>query len=253
MKKYLISLDRDHERRKLFFSQPDTSDFYLFSAINTMQETEEALEALFDVKSFEQRYGRKATKGEIGCTLSHLAIYQKILADESIKDEDYALVCEDDALFSHHFQTKLTALLPYCDTDFIWIGQSKIADFNDGELELNYPIGPRFLSQKIVDTELLYGLPYKPYFAGTVAYLVRKQAVKKILSFAKLPFWLADDYVLFQEEMGLVATTVRPLLVIENPETISNLSQFRAEKYHNFGMKLVKYPLKKLFAIKRNI
>lgn len=253
MYKYLLSLEKDYFRRELFFAQPNTSDFNLFSAINTMQETDESLQVLFDFNLFEQRYGRKATKGEIGCTLSHLAIYQRILVDENIKDEDYVLVCEDDVLFADHFQANLDALLPYCEADFIWVGQSKIADFNDSELEINYPIAPSFLCQKIKKTNLIYGLPYNPYFAGTVAYLVRKQAVKKILNFATLPFWLADDYILFQEKFGLVAAAIRPLLAIENPKTISNLSQSRAEKYNNFWMKLVKYPLKKVLAIKRNI
>ena len=42
MKKYLISLEKDVKRRELFFAQPDTSDFEIFRAINTMalEETE---------------------------------------------------------------------------------------------------------------------------------------------------------------------------------------------------------------------
>ena len=38
MNKYLISLDKDVQRRELFFAQPDTADFVVFSAINTMQK-----------------------------------------------------------------------------------------------------------------------------------------------------------------------------------------------------------------------
>ena len=38
MNKYLISLDKDVQRRELFFAQPDTADFAVFSAINTMQK-----------------------------------------------------------------------------------------------------------------------------------------------------------------------------------------------------------------------
>lgn len=38
MNKYLISLDKDVQRRELFFAQPDTVDFVVFSAINTMQK-----------------------------------------------------------------------------------------------------------------------------------------------------------------------------------------------------------------------
>ena len=39
MNKYLISLDKDVQRRELFFAQPDTEDFVVFSAINTMQKS----------------------------------------------------------------------------------------------------------------------------------------------------------------------------------------------------------------------
>ena len=38
LKKYLISLDKDIQRRELFFSQKNTEDFQVFSAINTMQK-----------------------------------------------------------------------------------------------------------------------------------------------------------------------------------------------------------------------
>ena len=42
MKKYLISLDKDNHRRELFFAQPDTADFSVFSAFNTMNEDEQS-------------------------------------------------------------------------------------------------------------------------------------------------------------------------------------------------------------------
>ena len=111
MNKYFISLDKDSQRRELFFSQNDTSDFRVFSAINTMQREWDELAEQFDLSAFEQHYGRKVTKGEIGCTLSHLSVYRLIVEDEAVAEEDYALVCEDDALFAPNFQENLTALL----------------------------------------------------------------------------------------------------------------------------------------------
>ena len=68
MNKYLISLDKDVQRRELFFAQPDTADFAVFSAINTMQKEWEELAEVFNPTKFEQYYGRNVTKGEIGCT-----------------------------------------------------------------------------------------------------------------------------------------------------------------------------------------
>ena len=111
MNKYLISLDKDNRRRELFFSQKNTADFRVFSAINTMQVEWDELAEQFDLVQFERHYGRKVTKGEIGCTLSHLNVYRLIVEDDAVLEDDYALVCEDDALFAANFQQNLTALL----------------------------------------------------------------------------------------------------------------------------------------------
>ena len=140
MNKYLISLDKDVQRRELFFAQPDTADFAVFSAINTMQKEWEELAEVFNPTKFEQYYGRNVTKGEIGCTLSHLAVYRQIVEDQNVAENDYALVCEDDALFNANLSANTTALLTEkCDADIVLIGQSKIAEFDDVELEINYP------------------------------------------------------------------------------------------------------------------
>ncbi|MCW9732131.1 glycosyltransferase family 25 protein [Avibacterium sp. 20-15] len=253
MKKFLISLDKDHQRRELFFSQPDTRDFTVFSAINTMQETPENLTALYDQEKFSQRYGRNVTKGEIGCTLSHLAVYALIAKDTSIQEDEYCLICEDDALFNQDFQYHLTALLKEnIQADIILIGQSKIDHFNHSELEINYPTTFSFLRHRISGTGFSYSYPYRNYFAGTVAYLIKKSAVKPFLAEEK-PYWLADDYILFENKFSLDTQVIRPLLAIENPTLMSNLEAVRGSAKHYFWQKLMKYPLKKLLAIKRNL
>ena len=95
---------------------------------------------VFNPTKFEQHYGRNVTKGEIGCTLSHLAVYCQIVEDQNVTENDYALVCEDDALFNANLSPKTIALLTEkCDADIVLIGQSKIAEFNNVELEINYP------------------------------------------------------------------------------------------------------------------
>ena len=93
MKKYLISLDKDSHRRELFFAQPNTADFTVFSAFNTMNEDEQSLSTRFNLSDFTEKYGRKVTKGEVGCTLSHLGVYQQICDDEQIFDDEYSLIC----------------------------------------------------------------------------------------------------------------------------------------------------------------
>lgn len=255
MKKYLISLEKDSQRRELFFSQPNTADFAVFSAVNTMQLSDEELNRRFQIADFEQRYGRKLTKGEAGCTLSHLGVYQLIADDATIADDDYALVCEDDCLFAANFQQNLTALLAEKpQADIVLVGQSKILRFDDIDLAINYPTTFRCWQKKIGDTPYRYAYPYKNYFAGTVAYLIKKSAVKVFLQQAQtLPNWLADDYVLFGNQFGLKTVVVRPLMAIENPNLVSNLEAQRGSLNNNLFKKLIKFPLKKLFAIKRNL
>lgn len=256
MKKYLISLDKDSHRRELFFSQPNTQDFVVFSAFNTMQESEESLSKRFDLENFLQKYGRNVTKGEVGCTLSHLGVYQQILADETIRDDEYALVCEDDALFNQHFQQNLEKIIQQQPkSDIILVGQSKIADFNHIELEINYPTTFRSLATKINGSDFTLSYPYKNYYAGTVAYLISKATVKRILANIQtsLPYWLADDFILFGDKFGLDIQIVRPLMAIENPTLNSNLESVRGSISHSVTQKILKYPLKKLLAISRNI
>ena len=254
MNKYLISLDKDVQRRELFFAQPDTADFVVFSAINTMQKEWDELAEVFNSAEFEQHYGRNVTKGEIGCTLSHLAVYRQIVEDQNVTENDYALVCEDDALFNANLSPNTIALLTEkCDADIVLIGQSKIAEFDDVELEINYPTTFSFLRQTVGDVTVAY--PYKGYFAGTVAYLIKKSAARAFLKQLEQekPFWLADDFLLFETQFHINNNVVRPLMAIENPQLVSNLEAIRGSKSNNLVKKLIKYPLKKILAVKKNL
>lgn len=256
MKKYLISLDKDQHRRELFFAQPDTQDFKLFSAINTMNASAETLDKRFDSSHFLQYYARPVTKGEIGCSLSHLAVYQQIADDSHIHNDEYCLICEDDAFFHHDFQQNMDKLLSQNPSaDMILVGQSKIPDFNHIELEINYPTTFSFLQHKIRDCDFVICYPYKNYFAGTVAYLIKKSAAKilldKVIDHHKC-YWLADDFILFGNQFGLDIQIVRPLMAIENITLNSNLATNRGEVANNWLKKLLKYPFKKYLAVKRN-
>lgn len=254
MKKYLISLDKDQHRRDRFFAQENTQDFNVFSAINTM-ENQHNLETLFNQDKFQQHYARKVTNGEIGCTLSHLAVYRHIAEDNTIPDNEYCLICEDDVLFTDNFQSHLINLLrDSINADILLVGQSKIKTFDDIELEINYPTTFSFLRPKKTGHKFTVCYPYRNYFAGTVAYLIKKSAAKHILNQIKgdnLPYWLADDFILF-EQFGIQSKIVRPLMAIENPQLQSNLSIERKELSNTLLKKLIKYPFKKLLAIKRN-
>ncbi|MGX3014385.1 Lsg locus protein 4, partial [Ursidibacter sp. B-7004-1] len=109
---------------------------------------------------------------------------------------------------------------------------------------------------KLENSQFSVVYPYQNYFAGTVAYLIKKSSARKIIaqiSLQSLPYWLADDFILFGKHFKLDIKLVRPLMVIENPQLMSNLEAIRGSVANNLLKKSLKYPLKKLLAIKRNL
>lgn len=257
MKKILISLEKDFKRRELFFSQKHTSDFQVFNAINLLNRNLDDLYDMYDMAQFEKLYHRMPAKGEIGCTLSHLAIYKEVADNLSLADNDYILICEDDALFVEDFNENLSNILKSInnDIDILLLGQSKIDNFNDVELEVNYPTTFWFMQKKIVGSRVRYSYPYLNYYAGTVAYLISKKGAKKIIELLSIygsPYWLADDFRLFQMH-DINTMIVRPLLVIENPKLDSNLEKDRNSRKVSNLSKILKYPIKKILALWRNL
>ena len=69
--------------------------------------------------------------------------------------------------------------------------------------KLIYPTTFSFLRQTVGDVTVAY--PYKSYFAGTVAYLIKKSAARAFLKQLEQekPFWLADDFLLFETQFQI--------------------------------------------------
>ena len=61
----------------------------------------------FDVGRYTRRHGKRASSGEVGCYLSHVAAMQAFLAAGT----SHALILEDDALFSDDFVTVIQTAL----------------------------------------------------------------------------------------------------------------------------------------------
>ena len=88
-----------------------------------------------------------------------------------------------------------------------------------------------------------------------MGYLIKKSAARRFIQQISQnePFWLADDFLLFEQDFNIRNKVVRPLMVIENPVLISNLESIRGSLSNNLFKKLMKYPFKKIFAIKKNL
>jgi glycosyl transferase family 25 len=92
---FIISLPKDRNRREYLGNQLQKLGvpFSIVNAVHGNSLSAEELNASYDRRKAVRLFNRELSKGEIGCALSHISIYKKMVAENI----PYALVLEDDA------------------------------------------------------------------------------------------------------------------------------------------------------------
>jgi len=92
---FIISLPKDRNRREYLEKQLQklAIPFSVIEAVHGESLSAEELAASYDRKKAINLFNRELSKGEIGCALSHLSIYKRMIAE----DIPHALILEDDA------------------------------------------------------------------------------------------------------------------------------------------------------------
>lgn len=100
MKTFVISLARAENRRLAMRRQLDALgvDYEIVDAVEGRSLSEAELERVSDFRKM-RRLGRVLSPGEIGCALSHLALYRRIVAEGL----EAACVLEDDVVLSSDY------------------------------------------------------------------------------------------------------------------------------------------------------
>ena len=95
MKIFVINLPEDTDRLKAIENQLQTLglSYDVFTAIRGSSLSSAEISESYDEKWFVRNEGRAAALGELGCAMSHIAIYRIILE----RKIPHALVLEDDA------------------------------------------------------------------------------------------------------------------------------------------------------------
>lgn len=94
-KAFIISLPQEEVRRQPLIHQLTECglDFSVFDAVHGAVLSERELEEAYDKEKAIRVFCRELSKGELGCALSHIALYRKMV-EENIP---YGLILEDDA------------------------------------------------------------------------------------------------------------------------------------------------------------
>lgn len=174
---WVISLRRSTERRAYITNHLSQLGipFEIIDAVDGRELSAAQLAESYCANGARQTIGREMTAGEIGCALSHLQLYRRMVAD----DIEIALILEDDAQIQTSLTTLLArlaefptdwqiVLLQYYGGLISWWGRSKIAP----KQRLGRFIWPAF---------------------GTAGYLIRQETARQILDSA-FPVYAPSDH-----------------------------------------------------------
>jgi glycosyl transferase family 25 len=209
MKAYVISL-KGSERRAVAKERAINCDLDLvfYDGINLVDKDPNDYLDVFDIDGFKARYNRAPSSGEIGCALSHYALWNKLAIE--IKD-DFHLIMEDD------FISKVNAaqIIEIVDStglnfDILLLGYSKVANKEESIIKIISPI------KELYSTEQhRIGFKFRESSCGAVAYIVSKNFITKISKVKQKPFHVLDDWSFFKQN-GFVILHVQPLCFYED-------------------------------------
>ncbi|QPW26368.1 glycosyltransferase family 25 protein [Edwardsiella ictaluri] len=233
MKTFIISLKDEVARRNSISDRLHHHDFEFFDAVDLRVASDDVLSA---VKCKNINYKHPAirehmTKGELGCALSHMQLYKKIVDDNLA----FARVIEDDAVILNHDEKILNDFILALETknidwDIMLLGYSKLKACDSFGFYLKEPI------KNIVKSGAYsLGIPFRNWTCGTVGYLVSQSGAKKMINnaaFGKV-CTVADDWLFFEKNYNLKILHIRPLIVLEDFESYESSIETDRKTYVN--------------------
>ena len=176
---YVINLPKSFERKKFMEEQLNSHGItaHFVSAVNGYEMSESDIESVFDEKLCIDKLGRKLSRGEIGCYLSHFSVYQIFISDENA---EWALILEDDVFLKEEFYDFFKSInkMPK-DIEYLNFA--------------NFPDSSFFFKTK----NRINKFKIKEHVAGvwgTYAYLISRSAADKLIQQA-LPIHMPIDYL----------------------------------------------------------
>tara|TARA_R100001163_G_C5067780_1_gene207184 strand:+ start:1458 stop:2210 length:753 start_codon:yes stop_codon:yes gene_type:complete len=125
-------------------------------------------------------------KGQIGCALSHIKLWESIANNGNNKDSDYFVIMEDDIILFNNFKLLIKSIIDELPDDFDYCNLYRHPKFrNKNELEnQELKIKNKFTITKCFPTW------------GTVCYLISKKGAEKFINLCKPIFNTIDEMII---------------------------------------------------------
>ena len=212
---FVISLPQAIERRSFMKTQFEKLhlSFEFFDAFIGKDYADNP--AYYNEKKALKAEGRKLRAGEVGCALSHNAVYRLIVEREL----PYALILEDDAVISEDLPEVLEKLLPYlqgaliiqlerCD---IYKKSSAIPLIKGYSL-----VSPRFIKEGSI--------------AQTAGYLISFEAAKSIQDINFPVYFPADNWWHYMKVISFSGILPSQTLIRQNENFYSSTEDLRIKR-----------------------
>ncbi len=201
MKIFVINLEKDIDRKQSIQEQLQNADLEaeFITAVYRKKLTDEQLQDI--CPDFNKI---TLTLGEVGCSMSHLSIYKKMI-DDNIP---ISLVLEDDAKLDHSLPRVLQAL------ESVGISKEPIVFL------LNKPNEYfKFFQKSLVDE---YKIVNVIDAALTHGYVINQAAAKKLYHFLTPVRFVADEWKLFREQGVIKLKAVFPPVIHTSVQSLSS-------------------------------
>ncbi|TDT57148.1 glycosyl transferase family 25 [Enterobacter sp. AG5470] len=196
MKTYIISLKNSDERRRSISAQAATHalDYEFIDAVNGREIPANVINFLRKKESYA------ITPGEIGCSMSHLIAYEKLLHS----GDEHALILEDDVIIPANIHICLEDLAAHINPNKPYVCLlSKVNQYNKKPLI------------RLTENNALHQV-YNAAFSH--AYVINRKAAQNLVD-NLFPIWcVADQWSTFKDFGHIHLLGVIPACINTHPE-----------------------------------
>lgn len=202
MRAFVISLQRARQRREYISAHLGRLQlsFDFFDAVEGAVLSEDQVRGVYDEARARQTFWGPLNRGEIGCALSHIAIWKTIVAEQV----PHALVLEDDALLDAATPEILAAL-------------PRVMNPNDVVVLVNTNENTFFFRQAALPAGRRLVYVNQPFYTAT-GYVITPGAAARLIAHA-MPFRVPIDF--WYHDIGFKGVT--PIRAVY-PGLVSQLS-----------------------------
>ena len=169
---FVINMDKDTDRLKKVKKSAAINNIK-FERISGVSIDNEYIKKSPEISQLMKLFG---TKGMIGCFLAHKKVWSKIVLDNI----PYAVICEDDIIFSSNFNTEIQNI------------EKDITTLKFDMLIVSCLIGGK-PPEKYKKIDNKYFIP--EFFGGTQCYILTLQSAKKLLKYLEKVSYHLDTVI----------------------------------------------------------